>query len=53
MKLLTWRLPDYDISPDGQRFLMLKRGEQSPAPEQINIVLNWLQQLKSGVPAGK
>jgi len=37
----------YDISPDGQRFLMIKR-EQAPA--QINIILNWFEELKRLVP---
>ncbi len=44
--------PDYDISPDGQRFLMLKPTDQAPRPEQINVVLNWFEELKSRVPSG-
>jgi serine/threonine protein kinase/Tol biopolymer transport system component len=43
----------YDISPDGQRFLMLKANEQSQAPAQINVVLNWFEELKQKVPVGK
>jgi Tol biopolymer transport system component/predicted Ser/Thr protein kinase len=45
--------PDYDVSPDGQRFLMLKANEQAQAPAQINVVLNWFEELKQKVPAGK
>jgi len=46
--------PDYDVSPDGQRFLMLKAAEQEQgAPAQINIVLNWFEELKQKVPTGK
>ena len=46
--------PDYDVSPDGQRFLMLKRSEQeAAAPTQINVVLNWFEELKRRVPAEK
>src|SRR5713101_222540 len=45
-------LPNYDVSPDGQRFLMLKPSEQA-APTQINVVLNWFEELKQKVPAGK
>ena len=38
---------------DGQRFLMLKPVEQaSAAPTQINVVLNWFEELKQRVPAG-
>jgi serine/threonine-protein kinase len=42
----------YDISPDGQRFLMIKAGGgsgQAGAP-QIVIVQNWLEELKRLVP---
>ncbi len=46
--------PNYDVSPDGQRFLMLKPTEQAQAaPTQINVVLNWFEELKQKVPAGE
>jgi hypothetical protein len=42
------------VSPDGQRFLMLKSAEQAGAvPTQINVVLNWFEELKQKVPTGK
>jgi eukaryotic-like serine/threonine-protein kinase len=44
----------YDISPDGKRFLMMKEPIQtgtSTDPRQINIVLNWFEELKQRVPA--
>jgi len=45
--------PHYDVSPDGQRFLMLKPVEQvQAAPTQINVVLNWTEELKRLVPTG-
>ena len=44
---------NYDVSPDGQRFLMLKPVEQDhAAPTQINVVLNWFEELKRRVPTG-
>jgi Tol biopolymer transport system component len=44
--------PNYDVSSDGQRFLMLKPNEQTQsAPTQINVVLNWFEELKRRVPA--
>ena len=47
-------IQNYDVSPDGQRFLMLKSGEQGEsAPTQINVVLNWFEELKQKVPTGK
>ena len=37
---------NYDVSPDGQRFLMLKSVEQKPAPlTKIHVVLNWSDEL--------
>jgi eukaryotic-like serine/threonine-protein kinase len=43
--------PNYDVSPDGQRFLMLKPSESAgAAPTQINVVLNWFEELKQKVP---
>jgi len=38
----------YDISTDGQQFLMIKREQQGEA--QINVVLNWFEELKRLVP---
>ena len=38
----------YDISPDGERFLMVKEEELPEA--QINVVLNWFEELKRLVP---
>ncbi|MGH9252962.1 MAG: TolB family protein, partial [Vicinamibacterales bacterium] len=43
----------YDISPDGQRFLMIKVGggsDQAAAP-QIVVVQHWYEELKRLVPA--
>jgi hypothetical protein len=46
-------LPNYDVSLDGEHFLMLKPVEEpQAAPAQINVVLNWFEELKQKVPAG-
>ncbi len=45
--------PNFDVAPDGQRFLMLKPSEQEQAATQINVVLNWFEELKRRVPAEK
>jgi serine/threonine-protein kinase len=37
--------PDWDISPDGQRFLMIQRGDAS-APTRLHVILNWLGELE-------
>lgn len=44
---------NYDISPDGQRFLMIQPSEQELAATQVNVVLNWFEDLKRKVPTGK
>ena len=44
-------LPDYDVTPDGQRFLFLKAGEE--ARSEINVVLNWQEELREKAPAEK
>jgi Tol biopolymer transport system component len=44
---------NYDISADGQRFLMVKGSQQESAPTQLTVVLNWFQELKRLAPAGK
>ncbi len=42
--------PNYDVSRDG-RFLMVQRPAGPDAtPAQINVVLNWLDELKRLVP---
>ncbi len=43
----------WDISPDGQRFLVVKRGETrdgTPESSDIVVVLNWHEELKRLVP---
>jgi Tol biopolymer transport system component len=40
--------PYYDISADGQQFLMIKNVEGRTG--QINVVLNWFEELKRLVP---
>ncbi len=46
--------PNYDVSPDGQRFLMLKPVGREDAPvSDIHVVLNWSEDLKRLAPAKK
>ena len=43
---------NYDVSPDGQRFLAINSqiaNDDSPLPT-INVVLNWFEELKERVP---
>ena len=48
-------IASYDITPDGQQFLMVFPVDQADsvaeAPDrQINIVQNWFEELKERVP---
>ena len=43
----------FDVSSDGQRFLMIKdgtTGDQNAAPANMVVVLNWLEELKAKLP---
>ena len=42
--------PNYDVSPDGQHFVMVKANKSVSAATQINVVLNWFEELKQRVP---
>jgi len=44
------QLANYDVSPDGQRFLMLQSNVQEGGVSQIHVVLNWFEELKRRVP---
>lgn len=43
----------YGVSADAQRLLMLKPDDYKSSPAQINLVLNWFEELKKKVPTGK
>ncbi|MEQ1759213.1 MAG: hypothetical protein ABL986_12895 [Vicinamibacterales bacterium] len=45
---------NYDVSPDGQRFVMvepLRAGNGQPQSARIEVVLNWSEELKRLAPA--
>jgi Tol biopolymer transport system component len=44
------RFHTYDVSKDGKRFLMIRRDPES-APRQLNVILNWSEELEKLVPA--
>ena len=37
---------NYDVAPDGRRFLVLPGPENTPEPTQIRLVLNWSEELR-------
>jgi serine/threonine-protein kinase len=42
----------WDITPDGERFVIIKPGERQRLT-RINVVLNWFEELQRLVPTGK
>lgn len=44
----TITIPNYDVTADGQRFLMVKA---EPDAGRLAIVLNWFDELKRLAPA--
>jgi len=50
----TTPLRDYDVSPDGQRFLIPGLPTVRPVQvTQLNLVLNWFEELKQLAPGDK
>jgi len=47
------RIPAYDVSPDGQHFYFIQKLKQTDQRPTLDIVLNWPEELKRRVPAGK
>ena len=45
-----FRMTNYDVTPNGEKFLMIKGNEQESSVTQINVVLNWFEELKRLVP---
>jgi len=45
-------MPNYSISPDGSRIIMVKPDEELGKASEIRIVFNWLDELEKLVPGG-
>ncbi len=44
---------NWDVSPDGRRFLVIETAEDRKSPSQINLISNWFEELTRLVPTGK
>jgi len=42
----------FDVAADG-RFLIVEREREPAAPRNINVILNWFEELKRLVPTGR
>ncbi len=40
----------YDVTNDGQQFVMISQGDQQSAVTQLIVVQNWFEELKERVP---
>jgi Tol biopolymer transport system component len=49
--LFNHRFHSYSVSPDGKRFLMIRRDPGS-VPRQLNVILNWSAEPDRPAPAG-
>jgi hypothetical protein len=43
----------YDVTPDGERFVMIRQSEMDVAGGEIIVIQNWLEELKRLVPTDK
>jgi serine/threonine protein kinase/Tol biopolymer transport system component len=44
---------NYDPAPDGQHFLMTMQEDAAATPNELNVILNWTEELKRRAPAEK
>jgi hypothetical protein len=45
------RWGSFDVHPDGERFVVVRRVSTDSGVSQINVVLNWTEELTERVPA--
>ena len=58
MGLFTEELPpgnlfrpqNYDVAPDGKRFLMIRPDDTERQPPTVTVVMNWFSELERRVP---
>jgi serine/threonine-protein kinase len=43
---------NYSVTADGQRFVMVKRLDEGQSPTQVDVAINWFEQLKPKSPTG-
>jgi serine/threonine-protein kinase len=48
-----WGASQYDVTPDGKRFVFLLDRMREATPQQINVVLNWLDEVDRVATAGR
>jgi Tol biopolymer transport system component len=43
----------YDVAPDGQHFVMIEENQKQAPTTELNVVLNWFEELNRLVPPGE
>lgn len=43
---------NYDVTPDGQRFVMIEQADPKHLPARLHVVVNWLEELKRRAASG-
>ena len=49
---LGWAQANYDVSPDGRRFLMIQ-GDDPALPTSLRLITNWFTELASRAPGAR
>jgi serine/threonine-protein kinase len=44
---------DFDVSPDGQRFIFVRQGNRASAPKRYNVVMSWFEELQERVSGSR
>jgi serine/threonine-protein kinase len=47
---LGWGSGDFDVTADGQRFVMVRPANPETAAKTLSVRLNWMEELKARVP---
>jgi hypothetical protein len=46
------RVRDFDVAPDGGHFVVIQEAEEFPPVTELNVVLNWFDELGRLAPTG-
>jgi hypothetical protein len=49
----TGSFPNYDIAPDGSRFVMIRTAEAGQSPQVMHFVLGWFDELRRRAGASR
>jgi hypothetical protein len=44
---------DFAVTPDGRGFILIRESDSQSGPNELQVVVNWFEELKQRVPAAK